>query len=162
MLKRVPPRKIPTVTTLGSSGGRLRDRMVWKAVTACEAITTGSIPRCGAAPCDCCPMMRTLKWSTAASAGPDVKPTFPTSISAKLCSPKIALGAGSCSTPSLTMRSAPPSSPGGGPSSAGWKMNLTVPGSSSRIPASTDATPSCTATWMSWPQACDTPTSWPR
>ena len=32
-------------------------------------------------------------------------------------------------------------------------MNLTVPGSSSRIDASTDATPSCTATWMSCPQA---------
>lgn len=162
MLKRVPPRMMPTVTTLGSSGLRLRERMVWNAVTAWDAITTGSTLRWGAAPWACLPFTRILKWSTAASAGPTENPTWPTSMSAKLCSPKIALGAGSSSTPSATIIRAPPSSPGGGPSSAGWKMNLTAPGSSSRIEASTDATPSCTATWMSCPQAWLTPTSWPR
>ena len=39
-------------------------------------------------------------------------------------------GRGFCSTPSFTISGAPPSSPGGAPSSAGWKMNLIVPGRS--------------------------------
>ena len=38
MLKRSPPRKMPTVTTLGSSGSRVRERMVCSASTACDAI----------------------------------------------------------------------------------------------------------------------------
>ena len=73
--------------------------------------------------------------------------------------PKIALGRGFSRTSSAIIKSAPPSSPGGAPSSAGWKMNFTVPGNSSRIEARTDATPICTAVWMSWPHACMTPTS---
>jgi hypothetical protein len=74
----------------------------------------------------------------------------------------MAVGSGSWSTPSSTINDAPPVSPGGGPSSAGWKMNFTVPGSSSRMPIRTLATPSCTEVWMSCPQAWETPTSWPR
>ena len=48
------------------------------------------------------------------------------------CRPKIASGFGFSSAPSSTISGAPPVSPGGGPSSAGWKMNLTVPGTASR------------------------------
>ena len=40
----------------------------------------------------------------------------------------MASGLGFSRTPSWTMRDAPPSSPAGAPSSAGWKMNFTVPG----------------------------------
>ena len=56
------------------------------------------------------------------------------------------------------MSSAPPSSPSGAPSSAGWNRNLTVPCSSSRIPARAAATPMRMATWVSCPQACMTGT----
>ena len=41
-------------------------------------------------------------------------------------------------TPSSTIIRAPPRSPDGTPSSAGWKMNMTVPGSWSRMSASID------------------------
>ena len=82
-----------------------------------------------------------INWSTAAMAGPIVKPSSPTARAAWVCRPKTALGFGLSNTPSLSIRSAPPSSPGGGPSSAGWKMNFTVPGSERFILASTDATP---------------------
>jgi hypothetical protein len=56
---------------------------------------------------------------------------------------------------------APPSSPGGAISSAGWKMNFTVPCSSSRIAARISATPIRIATCVSWPHACMTPASAP-
>ena len=57
---------------------------------------------------------------------------------------------------------APPRSPSGGPSSAGWNTNSTCPASCSRMPASASATPSRIATWPSWPHACITPTVSPR
>ena len=77
-------------------------------------------------------------------AGPIVMPICPTSKPGCVCSPNTAMGFGSSKAPSFSIRSAPPSSPGGGPSSAGWKMNFTVPGISYRIDASTEATPNCT------------------
>ena len=72
----------PTVSTLGASGGRFRDRTVWSASTSCDAMTTGSTLRCGAAPCDCLPLTVIQNWSMAASAGPGVYPTRPTGMSA--------------------------------------------------------------------------------
>jgi len=57
------------------------------------------------------------------------------------CSPKTASGFGFSKAPSFNIRAAPPSSPVGAPSSAGWKINFTVPGIWSFIPASTSATP---------------------
>ena len=54
----------------------------------------------------------------------------------RCASPKIASGFGSSNAPSSSIRRAPPRSPGGGPSSAGWNTNSTVPGSCSRTPAS--------------------------
>ena len=68
---------------------------------------------------------------------------------------------GFLSTCSLIMSSAPPSSPGGAPSSAGWKMNFTVPGTCSFISQSILATPSKMLRWVSWPHACITGTSSP-
>ncbi|MNU08131.1 hypothetical protein D3C72_2540390 [compost metagenome] len=50
----------------------------------------------------------------------------------------------------------------GAPSSAGWKMNFTVPGSWAFMPASTSAAPISMAVWASWPQACITGTSLPK
>jgi len=47
----------PTVTTLGSRGERFRERMVWSAITVCDAITTGSMLKCGDAPCDWRPLI---------------------------------------------------------------------------------------------------------
>jgi hypothetical protein len=74
------------------------------------------------------------------------------------CRPKTALGAGLASAPSLIISGAPPSSPAGGPSSAGWNRKTTVPGIWAFMEASTSAAPIRIATWASWPQACITPT----
>ncbi len=63
--------------------------------------------------------------------------------------------------PSSIIIFAPPFSPIGGVSSAGWKMNFTVPGMLARIEASTSATPISIAVWASWPQACMTPQDCP-
>ena len=57
------------------------------------------------------------------------------------CRPKIAEGRGFCRAPSAIIASAPPS-----PSSAGWKMNFTVPGMRSFMPANTSAVPIMMAT----------------
>ena len=64
--------------------------------------------------------------------------------------------------PSASIICAPPSSPGGGPSSAGWNTSITSPGNVSRIATSALATPSRIPVWASWPQACITPTVSPR
>ncbi len=65
-------------------------------------------------------------------------------------------------TPSSSINGAPPFSPSGAPSSAGWKMNSTVPGNSLRIEASAWAVPIRIAVCASWPHACITPTFSPR
>ena len=56
-------------------------------------------------------------------------------------SPKMASTLGLFITPSSTIYGAPPFSPSGAPSSAGWKINLTVPGKSSRMLAKISAAP---------------------
>jgi hypothetical protein len=66
-----------------------------------------------------------------------------------MCSAKPASTVGLVRMPSFTISSAPPFSPWGGPSSAGWKMNFTVPGRSAFIADSTSATPMRIATWVS-------------
>ena len=69
---------------------------------------------------------------------------------------------GFCMTPFLTISSAPAGcSASGTPSSAGWKMNLTVPGRRSRICVSIRAVASRIAMCVSCPHACITPTSCP-
>lgn len=74
----------------------------------------------------------------------------------------MASGLGSFSAPSAIIRAAPPfGSPGGAPSSAGWKTKTTVPAIWSFIPASTSAAPISMAICMSWPQAWATGTVLP-
>ena len=63
---------MPTVTTTGFSGCTFLEAMVWMPRIACAAITTGSTPACGCAPWVCTPVIVAWKWSTAASAGPEV------------------------------------------------------------------------------------------
>ena len=69
---------------------------------------------------------------------------------------------GSARTPSFTISSAPAGrSAAGAPSSAGWKMNFTVPGRRSCTRVRILAVASRIATCVSCPHACMTPTSWP-
>jgi hypothetical protein len=63
---------IPTVTTLGVSGWRLRERMVWSASTTSEATTIGSTEVFGAAPWACRPLITALKRVADAMVGPGV------------------------------------------------------------------------------------------
>ena len=82
------------------------------------------------------------------------------------CRPKTASGFVSWNRPSSSISLAPQLLPVDGanrlePSSAGWKMNTTVPGRSSFKPASTSAVAMSMAVCASCPQACMTPTSFP-
>ena len=58
----VPPRKAPTVITAGSRGETSRVTIVCNASTIWAPMTTGSLPRCGAAPWVATPrtVMRTV------------------------------------------------------------------------------------------------------
>jgi hypothetical protein len=146
MLKRWPPSKMPNVTTAGSwlmSSSRLT--IVCDAVTISAAVTIGSMPFHGVAPWLCLPCTTMRKVSELAIAPPARTATVPTGNALTTCMPKIASGLKSLNTPSLTMSVAPPSSPAGAPSSAGWKMNITSPGRSFFIFAIASATPSVIA-----------------
>ena len=87
--------------------------------------------------------------------------TTPTGNVLTTCMPSSASGRKSLNTPSATISGAPPCSPGGAPSSAGWNTNITSPASSLRIGAIAVAMPSTIAVCASWPQACITPTCLP-
>ena len=100
--------------------------------TICDATTIGSIPDQGVAPCVWRPFTTISKRCELAIAPSGRIETWPVWSSCMTCSPKIASTSGFFNTPSRTIMPAPPSSPGGAPSSAGWKMNLTVPGSCAR------------------------------
>jgi hypothetical protein len=163
MLLRTPALNAPTVTTTGASVRSLcRDTIVCSPWTICAPTTTGSTPAHGVAPCTWRPRTVTEKKSAAAIIPAGRYDRCPASAGVTpTCRPNAASTLGRSSTPALIMSIAPPVSPAGGPSSAGWKRNTTVPGSSARIPASTSAAPMSIATCMSWPQACITPTRWP-
>ncbi len=121
----------------------------------------GSTPAQGNAPWVCRPFTTRLKVSPAAMRPFGLKEIEPASSGVTpTCRPNIASTFGLSRTPSLTITSAPPGSPGT-PSSAGWKTIFTVPARSAFIPASTSAAPRSIAMWKSWPQACMTPTSRP-
>ena len=79
MLKRVPAWKVPMVTTTGSSGSIRLLSMLCRAITICEPMTMGSIPRCGSAPWLCFPVIEIEKVSDEAIWGPGAKLTWPTS-----------------------------------------------------------------------------------
>ncbi len=119
-----------------------------------------SIPCHGIEPWACLPFSWISKRSEAAIIGPGRQTRVPTS-PGNACRPKMASTLGLFSTPSLTISGAPPSSPIGAPSSAGWKMKTTVPSIWSFMPARISAVPIRMATWLSWPQACITGTVWP-
>jgi hypothetical protein len=121
----------------------------------------GSTPRHGADACAPRPCTTMRSRSELAIAGPATTATSPAASSLSVWSAKITSGFGFANTPSFSISRAPPSSPGGGPSSAGWNTKSTVPESCDRRAASSSATPSRIAVCASWPHACITPTSWP-
>jgi len=78
---------------------------------------------------------------------------FPTGTFVATCWPKILAGLGFSKTPSLIMILAPP----GAFSSAGWKINFTVPSKSSLMDCKICAVPNKDDVCTSCPQACITP-----
>ena len=71
MLLRTPPRMIPIVTMDGASVDSIcRLGMVCNPRTICDAITMGSMPSHGYAPCVCFPWTTMRSESTAAIAPP--------------------------------------------------------------------------------------------
>ena len=69
-LKVSPPWMLPIVMTPACAGSTLRATMLWRAVTMWAAITTGSLPWCGMAPCAPLPVMAISRLATAAMIGP--------------------------------------------------------------------------------------------
>ena len=82
------------------------------------AATTGSMPPHGRDPCVCLPRTLILNASDEAIIGPGFVTTIPCGAFVT-CMPNITSGFSSSKIPSLSINSAPPSSPSGDPSSAG-------------------------------------------
>ena len=132
MFWRTPPSILPTVTTAGSSVmSTWRLTIVCRPTTICDAATIGSTPDHGT---------RAVRLPAAhidaerIGAGHERARTDSRSRRSECrhhmqAEDRLGLD-GSRTTPSLSISGAPPSSPSGGTSSAGWKMNSTVPGSS--------------------------------
>ena len=149
-MKAVPAPISPTVNTAGSTGSTSLETMVWSAVTTCAAMEMASEPRWGIAPCEPVVFTSISKASAAAMMGPAFVATFPKGSPGQRCNAK--MEETSSATPSSTMTLPPPP-----PSSAGWKMNFTVPPSRSLIPDSAWAAPTSMLVCPSWPQACILP-----
>ena len=159
----MPPLIAPKLTTAGSLEMSVRRlTMVWVVPITSAIATIGSTPPHGREPCVCRPTTFSVKLSEAAISGPWRTPIWPTGIDENTCRPNTASGVKSRNTPSFSISAAPPSSPAGAPSSAGWKTSSTSPGSVSCMPTSAFATPSRMPVCASWPQACITPTVSPR
>ena len=151
----VPARNTPTVTTIGSKIENSRVTVVCSAVTSSAAAGTGSLAPCGADPCPPLPRKVTAKASEAASIVPGLVANRPYGSSAeKTCMPYAASTRrpAASSTPSSTMTLPPPK-----PSSPGWNISTTSPGSSARRADSSRAAPMSIAVCRSWPQACMAP-----
>ena len=164
MLKRVPLLSWPAVRTTG-----VAVMSTWRATidcvpsSTCAATVIGSTPAHGCEPWVCLPVTVSVHSSALAMNGPARTPIRPTLSRDHTCSPSTASGLNASNTPSSSIFFAPNTWPAtGGPSSAGWNTNITSPGSVSRRAASASATPIRIATCRSWPQACITPTAWPR
>ena len=72
MFSRTPPLIAPTVTTAGSRAmSTWRLTIVCRPSTTCAAVTIGSTPRHGIAPCVCRPAMVMRKRSALAIVGPE-------------------------------------------------------------------------------------------
>ena len=81
---------IVTERTPGSSGRLLRETIVWKPCTSWQATGTGSMPRCGMAPCEPLPRMTILNSLLEAKTGPDLTANCPAFRPGQLWAPKIA------------------------------------------------------------------------
>ena len=110
------------------------------------------MPLCGSAACEPLPVMRIRNSLLEAMIGPLQIAKSPAARPGQLCMPKIASMGKRSNRPSFIISRAPPP-----PSSAGWKMQWTVPEKRSRWAASSCAAASSIATWPSWPQACMRP-----
>ena len=74
----------------------------------CDAIKTGSIFKCGIAPCPPLPITFIYNSSVLAMYLPDRKPTLPHSINGITCCPTMLAGRGFSSAPSFIIILAPP------------------------------------------------------
>ncbi len=91
--------------------------MVCSAVTMWLAITIGSVPKCGCAPCVPLPVMVISMFATAAMTGPLRQAKVPAGICGQLCMPNTISILQRSNRPSFTMISPPARF-----SSAGWKI----------------------------------------
>ena len=91
--------------------------IVCKLVPISKAAIIGSLDDQGVDPCDCLPLILILKASAEAIAGPAFTAIAPL-YELVTCIPNTTSGF-SLKMPSFNINSAPPSSPSGGPSSAG-------------------------------------------
>ena len=129
-LSTVPAWKLPTVSTTGSNTLNFLVTIVCRAVTISQAAGIGSAALCGWEACPPRPCTVTSNVSAAAMIVPGrVLSTPPGSCADATCSPYAATGRppAASSTPSSIMILAP-----AWPSSPGWNMKITLPGSSPR------------------------------
>ena len=151
----MPAWKLPTVSTTGSNTLNFLVTIVCRAVTISQAAGIGSAALCGWEACPPRPCTVTSNVSAAAMIVPGrVLSTPPGSCADATCSPYAATGRppAASSTPSSIMILAPPC-----PSSPGWNMKITLPGSSPRRADSSRAAPASIAVCRSCPQACIVP-----
>ncbi len=147
------PSILPKVNTDGNFGFLLREMICCIATIMCDAMTIGSMQASGMAPCPPLPITLIYNSSVLAMYMPSRKPIFPTGTFVATCWPKMLIGFGFSKTPSLIMMLAPP----GAFSSAGWKINFTVPSKSSLMDCKICAVPNKEDVCTSCPQACITP-----
>ena len=105
------------VTTPASTGSTLRATMDCSAETICAAITIGSLPLCGMAPCAPLPVTVMVMLATAAMTGPTFQANCPAGRLGQLWMPKTRFMGKRSNSPSFTIASPPPKF-----SSAGWKI----------------------------------------
>ncbi len=146
-LLAVPELNWLTVSTAGSNASTVLVIIDWRARTTSHATGTGSVDQCGLDAWPPRPVTVISNSSAAASAAPARHATRPLG---RFGATWIANAASTpSSTPSEIISAAPPS-----PSSPGWNMNRTRPGSSARRADSNRAAPTSIAVCASWPHEC--------
>ena len=100
----------------------LREMMLCRAVTICALASRASLPTCGMAAWQPVPSITSLKRLLDAITAPVRRPMLPAGSPGQLCTPNTASTAKRSNRPSLIISAAPAP-----PSSAGWKMNCTMP-----------------------------------
>ena len=138
----LPPLMVPMDTTAASRGLTFLDTTVWRALITWAEMAMASTPFSGSEPWAPFPFTVRNNLSEAPIRAPSFVPTVPVSSEGQTCMPKIASTAGFSKTPSEIIPGAPPV---GFASSAGWKMNLTVPLKLSFSSERTRAAPSSAA-----------------